>query len=185
MLVLKAVNYPRGCPLGMNDSTGIKHSASCGQRDFAKRWPRLELSIQETTVARTATTMSSRRKQIRYPLKASVFYRWIDQAGLQREAKGRTRDLSEAGAYVFSHHCPNEGDFVELTFRLIALRQQHIPGNEDFDMNGRVVRVDRSARAGAHAGFAVKSRENVAARESSDLLLGGWEASLANALVAN
>jgi len=136
-------------------------------------------------VARTATTTSSRRKQIRYPLKASVFYRWIDQAGLQREAKGRTRDLSEAGAYVFSHHCPNEGDFVELTFRLIALRQQHIPGNEDFDMNGRVVRVDRSARAGVHAGFAVKSRENVAARESSDLLLGGWEASLANALVAN
>jgi len=113
-----------------------------------------------------------------------VFYRWIDQAGLQREAKGRTRDL-RAGAYVFSHHCPNEGDFVELTFRLIALRQQHIPGNEDFDMNGRVVRVDRSARAGVHAGFAVKSRENVAARESSDLLLGGWEASLANALVAN
>ena len=126
--------------------------------------------------------MSSRRKQIRYPLKASVLYRWIDQAGLRREAKGRTRDLSEAGAYVFSRHCPNEGDLVDLTFRLAAL---HIPGNEDFDMNGRVVRVDRPARAGVHAGFAVKSRENVAARESSDLLLGDWEASLANALIAN
>jgi hypothetical protein len=31
----------------------------------------------------------------------------------------------------------------------------------------------------------VKSRENVAARESSDLLLGDWEASLANVLIAN
>jgi hypothetical protein len=129
--------------------------------------------------------MSSRRKQIRYPLKASVLYRWIDQAGLRREANGRTRDLSEAGAYVFSRQCPNEGDLVDLKFRLAALRQPHIPGNEDFDMNGRVVRVDRSARAGVYAGFAVKSRENVATRESSDLLLGDWEASLANALIAN
>src|SRR5260370_39901202 len=120
----------------------------------------MNLSIRETAVARTDTTMSSRRKQIRYPLKASVFYRWIDQAGLRRQAKGRTRDLSEAGAYVFSHHCPNQGDFVELTFRLVALRQQRIPGNADFDMNARVVRVDRCARAGVHAGFAVKSREN-------------------------
>lgn len=136
-------------------------------------------------MARTATTMSSRRKQIRYPLKASVFYRWIDQAGLERQAKGRTRDLSEAGAYVFSHHCPNEGDFIELTFRLVALRQQQAPGNEDFDMNGRVVRVDRYGRTGAHGGFAVKSRVNVAARESSDLFLSCWEASFGNALISN
>jgi hypothetical protein len=145
----------------------------------------LKLSIQETTVTGTGTTMSSRRKQIRYPLKAPVFYRWIDQAGLQRQAKGRTRDLSEAGAYVFSHHCPKEGDFIELTFRLVALRQQQAPGNEDFDMNGRVMRVDRSGRTGAHGGFAVKSRENVAARESSDLFLSRWEASFGNALISN
>jgi hypothetical protein len=129
--------------------------------------------------------MSSRRKQIRYPLKASVFYRWIDQAGLQRQAKGRTRDLSEAGAYVFCQHCPNEGDFVELTFRLVALRQQQPPGNEDLDMNGRVVRVDRSSLPGSHAGFAVKSRENVAARENGDLFLSYWEASFGHALTSN
>jgi hypothetical protein len=101
----------------------------------------------------------SRRKNIRYPLRTPVVYRWTDPTGLPCQAKGRTRDLSESGAYVCSSRCPSVGDPVELSVQLLGLRKTRGAENEDIDLSGTVVRVDRKRSIKTGLGFAVQRIE--------------------------
>jgi hypothetical protein len=128
---------------------------------------------------------TSRRKQIRYPLRASVVYRWLDPTGLRRRGRGWTRDISEAGTYVLSQRCPNEGDVVELRFRLVSTRQQLVNENGTMDMNGRVIRVDRDGNEGAGAGFAVRSKETASPHESDDSFIRYWQRGVGPAVLRN
>lgn len=139
-----------------------------------------------TQAAQVRGYSSSRRRQIRYPLRAPVIYRWRDNNGLQRRARGWTRDISEAGAYVLSSHCPQKGEVVELKFKLHALREQRTPqGNEHLEMGGEVVRVDVAEIAGEAVGFAVRSKTPAAARQADELSQGSWLSSLAMGAVCN
>jgi hypothetical protein len=125
---------------------------------------------------------SSRRRQIRYPLRTPVIYRWLDVNGLQRRAKGWTRDISEAGAYVLSSHCPPKGEFVELKFKLLAVRDQRTTkNNEHLEMGGEVVRVD----VAENAGFAVRSKTASAARQTDELSQRPWIRNLAMRAICN
>lgn len=129
---------------------------------------------------------SSRRSQIRYPLRTPVICRWLDNNGLQRRARGWTRDISEAGAYVLSRRCPQKGEFVELKFKLLALREQQTPqSNEHLEMGGEVVRVDVAEIAGVAVGFAVRSKTATAARQADDFSQRSWLSKLAVGAVCN
>jgi repressor of nif and glnA expression len=129
---------------------------------------------------------SSRRSQIRYPLRTPVIYRWLDNNGLQRRARGWTRDISEAGAYVLSSQCPQKGEIVELKFRLLALREQRTSqSNEHLEMGGEVVRVDVAETAGAAVGFAVRSKTATGAKQGDELSQRSWIGNLAMRAVCN
>src|SRR5258708_2778186 len=129
---------------------------------------------------------SSRRRQIRYPLRTPVIYRWLDNNGLQRRARGWTRDISEAGAYVLSSQCPPKGELVELKFKLLALREQRTPqSNEHLEMGGEVVRVDVAEIAGVAVGFAVRSKTASGVRQADEFAQRSWLSKLAMGAVCN
>ena len=139
-----------------------------------------------THAAQVRGFYSSKRSQIRYPLRTPVVYRWLDNNGLQRRARGWTRDISEAGAYVLASHCPQKGDIVELKFKLFALREQRTPqGNEHLEIGGEVVRVDVAQIAGEAVGFAVRSKTSAAAKQADDLSERPWISGLAMRAVCN
>ena len=143
----------------------------------------MEQSIQ---VAQRKSVSASRRNQIRYPLRTPVVYRWQDASGLQRHAKGWTRDISEAGAYVLSDHCPIKGESVELTFKLLSFSGQHNTHNKDhLTMAGEVVRVDFAEMAGAALGFAVRSKSAPPNRQTVDPPERVWMDGLALRAVCN
>jgi hypothetical protein len=129
---------------------------------------------------------SGGRSQIRYPLRTPVVYRWLDNTGLRRRAKGWTRDISETGAYILSSQCPQKGQFVELTFKLLALREQETPKNsEHVQMGGEVVRVDIAEIAGVAVGFAVRRKTAIPGRQADELSAQSWRNDLALGAVCN
>jgi hypothetical protein len=129
---------------------------------------------------------SSKRRQIRFPLRTPVIYRWLDNNGLQRRARGWTRDISEAGAYVLSSRCPQKGESVELRFKLLALRDQRTTkNNEHLEMGGEVVRVDVAGNTGTTVGFAVRSKTASGARQTDELSQLPWIGNLAMRAICN
>lgn len=129
---------------------------------------------------------ASRRRQIRFPLRAPVTYRWTDTAGLQRHARGRMRDISEVGVFVRSQNCPNEGDFVELTFRILTCGCQRASRNsKDLEMGGIVVRVDRGKCAGEHMGFAIRNKVSAPTWHVDDPFTSFWEDGIGMAMFNN
>jgi PilZ domain len=146
-----------------------------------------EKTMEQTTqVVQRKSISASRRNQIRYPLRTPVVYRWQDSSGLQRRARGWTRDISETGAYVLSHRCPIKGEFVELTFKLLGFGGQHNSRNKDhLAMGGEVVRVDFAEMAGAAVGFAVRSKAAAPNRQTVDPLERIWMGGLALSAVCN
>ena len=139
-----------------------------------------------TQAVQVRSYSSSGRSQIRFPLRTPVIYRWLDNTGLQRRARGWTRDISEAGAYVLSNHCPQQGEFVELRFKILALRDHGTPKNrEHLEMGGEVVRVDFAEIAGATVGFAVRSKTAAPGRQADELSARSWKNDLAVGAVCN
>jgi len=64
---------------------------------------------------------------------------------------------------------------VELRFKLLALREQRTPqNNEHLEMAGEVVRVDVAEIAGVAVGFAVRSKTATAARQADELSQQSW-----------
>jgi hypothetical protein len=95
------------------------------------------------------------RRHIRYPLRASVHFEWIDPEGKQGRAKGNSRDISEGGAYVVTRACPPVGAHVYLVFRFPYL--EGVPRLLQLEMNGQVVRAESVPGTKASTGFAVVS----------------------------
>jgi hypothetical protein len=127
-----------------------------------------------------------RREQIRFPLRTPVIYHWTEFGGIQCQAIGWTRDISEAGTYVSSCRCPNEGDSVELKFRLLATRQQRAAEDgKELEMSGKVVRIDRTGSGGVNVGFAVRNSVPATAWQRSDPLERHWESQLGMAVGIN
>jgi hypothetical protein len=100
---------------------------------------------------------TSRRRQIRYPLRNSVLYRW-ERDGVQQRGRGWTKDVSEEGIYVSSRNCPQEGDSVNLVFRLSRRSSEAPQLSARLEMQARVLRIDRDHTCGEDIGFAVLRR---------------------------
>ena len=144
-------------------------------------------AMEQTTQAVQGKGIStSRRSQIRYPLRTPVIYRWQDTSGLQRRARGWTRDISEAGAYVLSNQCPKKGEFVELTFKLLGFGGQHDSRKKNhLEMGGEVVRVDFAQMAGVGMGFAIRSKTATPPRQTGDPTERSWMDGLTLSAVCN
>jgi uncharacterized protein YndB with AHSA1/START domain len=95
------------------------------------------------------------RKAVRFPVKARVVYKWVDQAGTQHVGEGRTLNISERGALVSSHEGPPEGANLELTLFLPPV-STNLPGVTVL-MDGRVVRIEKDERLNYADRFAVES----------------------------
>jgi hypothetical protein len=97
------------------------------------------------------------RIHIRYPLRAPVVFKWADVDGVQREAKGHSRDISEGGAFIVSRACPQFGAGIILTCRLSFPPNPSRP--RAIEMTGRVARVELLLDNKGSWGFAVTSTQ--------------------------
>jgi len=103
---------------------------------------------------------------MRYPLRASVAYRWRDANGTERCGRGWTQDLSEEGVMVSSDNCPALGEPVDLVLRVPTTRSPMPAPALRMNMKARVVRLESPGAEGKNLGFAVHSRDCAGPMES-------------------
>lgn len=106
-----------------------------------------ELMVNLTNLTRVARTT------IRYPLETSIVFWWKDKNGTYQQNEGRGRDVSDRGVFVFAAACPPVGTSIGLRISLegfpdaaSALR---------IEVEGQVLRVERSRTNKGNSGFAV------------------------------
>jgi hypothetical protein len=100
-------------------------------------------------------TTADARRQIRFPLRASVSFTWFSNQGRPCEAKGNSRNIGEGGAYIISRSCPAVGDQIILVFRF--LRMPVFARFQKLEMSGLVVRAEALPDSKGMWGFAVSS----------------------------
>ena len=98
------------------------------------------------------------RKAIRFPLEAPIAFWWTD-SGVEKHSEGRTRDISEVGAFVLSSVCPSAG--TEIRFKIFL---PVLPGFEpktSVEAVGRVLRVEQARGLEGRDGFAILARHSL------------------------
>lgn len=104
-------------------------------------------------------TVIERRRAIRYPLQLPASFSWKDGQGIVRQGEGRTRNISEKGAFVDAAILPPIGYIVELQFSLPPFpdsgRKMHVLHN------GETRRLEGTGQGQHSGGFAIMSREVV------------------------
>lgn len=95
------------------------------------------------------------RRAIRFPLDVTTIFYWSDRLGVQHQAEGRVRDVSEHGAFISSLQYPPAGGPVLLRIFL----QDTTPEAPAvlLSMEARVVRTE-GVGGGNAGGFAVEGR---------------------------
>lgn len=92
------------------------------------------------------------RKVIRFPLEARVVFWWVD-SGITKRGEGRTRDISERGAFVLASTCPARG--IQAGFKIFL---PALPGSEQkttLEAEGQVLRVEQAQETKEFEGFAI------------------------------
>ncbi|HXZ11712.1 MAG TPA: PilZ domain-containing protein [Candidatus Sulfotelmatobacter sp.] len=107
--------------------------------------------------ARTASV--NLRVSVRYALQARVVFQWSAHDGAEKVGRGRTRDISQKGAYIETEDFPPAGTQVAMSIFLPALGGDACVLRVDAE--GRVVRVDEKQEtvSGIASGFAVANHE--------------------------
>jgi hypothetical protein len=127
--------------------------------DWKMKQSVMQITDANTTSASEGDFSSQVRRQIRYPLRAPVTFRWTGPDGATHEGKGNSRDISEGGAYVVTRSSPPIGAGV-----LLEIRFPYLPELDRFhriEMDGRVVRVDLLLDNRAGWGFAISSKRTI------------------------
>jgi hypothetical protein len=95
------------------------------------------------------------RSRVRHRLSADAVFTWEGPFNKRLVAEGVTRDISVAGAFIFTRSCPPMGATLELEIFLSPA-----PGSRArtvlIKTEARVIRVEHS---GAVEGFAAVSRD--------------------------
>lgn len=91
------------------------------------------------------------RRAVRYSLEVDVLYTWTEQ-GVERQSRGRTRDMSPKGAFVVGPVCPPSGSRVTMSFLMPTIRKD--TRAHQVQAESRVLRVD-SGGFGRSTGFSV------------------------------
>jgi hypothetical protein len=104
------------------------------------------------------------RKDIRYPLEAPVSFSWKDVHGVHH-CEGRTYDISDKGAFVFSSVCPPPHTKVVLKISIpAALDSSRVL----MEVEGQVLRVEESEGSDRRNGFAVSSNQAILHQNARD-----------------
>ena len=98
------------------------------------------------------------RKGIRFPLEAPTVFWWMDR-GTVRQSEGRTRDISEDGAFVFASTCPPRG--IQIGFKVFLPVLPGIERKTRMEADGQVVRVEQARGSEECEGFAVLTQHMV------------------------
>ena len=93
---------------------------------------------------------------LRFLLQTGVTFRWTNGDGQSRHGEGRSRDVSEHGAFVFAPVCPPVGTSVALTIDLEGIPDEF--GPLPVRVAGEVLRVEQSPaeRGMITNGFAIE-----------------------------
>ena len=96
------------------------------------------------------------RKTLRFLLQTAVTFRWTNGNGEAHQGEGRSRDVSEHGAFVFAPNCPPVGTSVVLKIDLEGIPDEI--GRLPVEVAGEVLRVERcpAERGMLTGGFAVQ-----------------------------
>ena len=96
------------------------------------------------------------RRTLRFLLQTGVAFRWTNGNGELQQGEGRSRDVSEHGAYVFAPRCPPVGANVGLRIDLDGIPDEI--GPLPVEVNGEVLRVEQSPaeRGMLTSGFAIQ-----------------------------
>jgi hypothetical protein len=106
------------------------------------------------------------RREIRYPLRARAEFIWVGRDGVEHEASGHSRDLSEHGAYIVARACPPAGAMIRMVIRFPYRRGPSCSCR--MEMDGRVVRVELLLTNKSGWGFGVASTHSVLHMDDSD-----------------
>lgn len=93
------------------------------------------------------------RKTMRFPVRTPVIFWWTDEHGKRQQAEGRSRDISEQGAFVFAPDCPPLGANVGLRIDVEALPD--VDRTLPIEFEGKIIRVVQPDVEDASSGFAV------------------------------
>ena len=96
------------------------------------------------------------RKTLRFLLQTAVTFRWTNGNGEAHQGEGRSRDVSEHGAFVFAPNCPPVGTSVVLKIDLEGIPDDI--GRLPVEVAGEVLRVERcpAERGMLTGGFAIQ-----------------------------
>ncbi|MGB9433129.1 MAG: PilZ domain-containing protein [Candidatus Acidiferrum sp.] len=95
------------------------------------------------------------RNRVRYRLSAEAVFAWQGPHGKRLLAEGVTRDISVAGAFIFTRACPPVGTTLDLEIFLSSIPSSRRRTVQIKTM-ARVVRVEHS---GNFDGFAAISQD--------------------------
>ena len=115
----------------------------------------LQCDVTEPSGTSEGETTPDVRHQIRYPLRAPVSFTWFSGEGMQREAKGSSRNIGVGGAYIHTRNCPQVGAQI-----ILVIRFPYLPDFARFhrlEMIGQVVRAESLPKGKRMWGFAVAS----------------------------
>ena len=96
------------------------------------------------------------RRTLRFLLQTAVTFQWTNGDGESRQGEGRSRDVSEHGAFVFAPHCPPVGANVTVKIDLDGIPDEI--GVLPVEVAGEVLRVEKSPaeRGMLTSGFAIQ-----------------------------
>jgi hypothetical protein len=96
------------------------------------------------------------RKTLRFQLQTAVTFMWTSGNGEPRQGEGRSRDMSEHGAFIFASSCPPVGTSVVLKIDLAGIPEE--VGRLPVEVEGEVLRAEQclAERGMLTGGFAVQ-----------------------------
>jgi hypothetical protein len=96
------------------------------------------------------------RKTLRVLLQTAVTFWWTNGRGESQQGEGRSRDVSEHGAFVFAPNCPPVGASVLLKIDLEGIPEED--GKLPVKVSGEVLRVEQcpAERGMLTGGFAIQ-----------------------------
>jgi hypothetical protein len=95
------------------------------------------------------------RNRVRYRLSADAVFSWEGPNGIRLSGEGVTRDISVAGAFIFTRMCPPVGATLDLEIFLTSFSGGR-GRTVQITTEARVIRVEHSGNV---EGFAAVSRD--------------------------
>jgi hypothetical protein len=109
------------------------------------------------------------RKAMRFPLEALTVFWWLD-SGVVKRSEGRTRDISEKGAFVVASMCPPQG--IQIGFKVFLPALSGFERRTRVEADGHVLRVERAQGHEECEGFAILI-EHMLMRVNNDIFERG------------